>query len=132
VSRLKSFAASAVLAGFMVLASLLPGYAASTDGTVFDSKLMSRMSFSSAQAAKVKAILDKSEVAIIKVFGKYGINPRAKPDFDKLRAASTELQAVEAWEKQQMKRILSKDQYADYLEIMQATAAAVIKATRDD
>ena len=129
---MKRFAASAGLAGIMVLATLAPGQAAGTDGTVFDPQIMSRMSFESAQASKVKAILEKSEESIIKVFGKYGIDPKAKPNFDRLRAASTELQAVEAWEKKQMKRILSKDQYADYLEIMQATAAAVIKATRDD
>ncbi len=129
---MKRFAASAGLAGIMVLATLAPGQAAGTDGTVFDPQIMSRMSFELAQASKVKAILEKSEESIIKVFGKYGIDPKAKPNFDRLRAASTELQAVEAWEKKQMKRILSKDQYADYLEIMQATAAAVIKATRDD
>ena len=115
----------------VLLGAAIPAHAASTDGTIYDPKILSRMQFSLAQRSKVKAILDKSEVSMVKVFAKYRIDPRAKPNFDKLRAASTELQAIEAWEKKQMKQVLSKEQYADYLEILQATAAAVIKATRD-
>ena len=106
--------------------------AASTDGTVYDPQILKRIKFTSEQLPKVKQVLDKSEEGIIRVFGKYRIDPRAKPNFDRLRAASTELQAIESWEKGQMKRLLTKDQFADYLEIQQATTAAVIKATRDD
>ncbi|MGB7205055.1 MAG: hypothetical protein WBD37_06250 [Anderseniella sp.] len=106
--------------------------AASTDGTVYDPQILKRIKFTSEQLPKVKQILNKSEEGIIRVFGKYRIDPRAKPNFDRLRAASNELQAIESWEKGQMKRLLTKDQFADYLEIQQATTAAVIKATRDD
>ena len=91
-----------------------------------------RMKFTAEQLPTIKKILDKSEERIVKVFAKYKIDPRAKPVFDLLRAASNELQAIESWEKKQMKRVLSKSQYADYLEIQQGTAAAVIKATRND
>lgn len=126
-----TFAKLALLAGLSLTA--IPGALAQpTDGTIYDPQILSRMSFSDAQRARVKAILDQSESSIVKVFAKYRIDPKAKPNFDKLRAASNELQAVEAWEKKQMKKVLSKEQYADYLEILQATAAAVIKATRDD
>ena len=90
------------------------------------------MKFSAEQLPTIKDILNKSETRIVRVFAKYKINPKAKPVFDLLRAASAELQAIESWEKKQMKQILSKSQYADYLEILQATAAVVIKATRDD
>jgi hypothetical protein len=122
-------------AAFVLVIALVsaqaPAYASSTDGTIYDPQILSRMQFSGAQRSKVKAILDKSETSMVKVFAKYRIDPRAKPNFDKLRAASNELQAIEAWEKKQMKQILSEEQYADYLEILQATSAAVIKATRD-
>ena len=116
---------------FVMVTATAPAHAASTDGTIYDPRIMSQMQFSGAQRSKVKAILDRSESSMVKVFAKYRIDPMAKPNFDKLRAASTELQAIEAWEKKQMKQALSKEQYADYLEILQATAAAVIKATRD-
>ena len=107
-------------------------FAAGTEGTIYDPQILQRMKFTGKQLSTIKEILDKSEERIVKIFAKYKIDPKAKPDFDLLRAASVELQAVESWEKNQMKGVLSKHQYADYLEIQQATAAAVIKATRDD
>jgi len=112
--------------------SVSSAFAAGTDGTVYDPQILVRMRFSAKQLPTIKKILDQSEARIVKIFAKYKINPRAKPVFDQLRAASTELQAIESWEKKQMKRVLNKSQYADYLEIQQATTAAVIKATRDD
>lgn len=121
-----------LLTGLIAVQPAPPAHAAGTEGTVYDPKILVRMKFSGKQLATVKKILDQSEARIVKVFAKYKINPRAKPVFDLLRAASTELQAIESWEKKEMKRVLSKSQYADYLEIQQATTAAVIKATRDD
>ena len=64
------------------------------------------------------------------IFRKYGINPNAKPVFEKLRRAGSELQAVEAREKRSMKKILSAGQYKTYLNLLERTAAQVIKATR--
>ena len=121
-----------LLTGLIAVQPVSPAHAAGTDGTVYDPQILVRMKFAGKQLATVKKILNKSEARIVKVFAKYKINPRAKPVFDQLRAASTELQAIESWEKKAMKRVLSKSQYADYLEIQQATTAAVIKATRDD
>ena len=109
-----------------------PAFAAGTNGTIYDLQLLKRMKFTAKQLPTIKKILNTFDARMVKTFAKYKINPRAKPVFDKLRAASNELQAIESWEKKQMKRILSKSQYADYLEILQRTTAAVIKATRDD
>lgn len=131
-SVLRSLFAGLVLSGLLAVQMLSPAQAAGTEGTVYDPQLLVRMKFSEKQLPTIKGILDKSEAAIVEVFAKFNIDPQAKPDFDLLRAASAELQAIEAWEKKQMKRILSKSQYADYLEIQQRTTAAVIKATRDD
>jgi hypothetical protein len=132
MANMKKLIFGLLLAGLIAVQPLSPAHAAGTDGTVYDPQILARMKFSGEQLATVKKILDQSEARIVKVFAKYKINPRAKPVFDQLRAASTELQAVESWEKKAMKRVLSKSQYADYLEIQQATTAAVIKATRDD
>ena len=132
MATLKNFVFGLVLTSLIAVQPLSPAHAAGTDGTIYDPQILVRMKFAGEQLASVKKILDQSEARIVKVFAKYKINPRAKPVFDQLRAASTELQAIESWEKGQMKRVLSKSQYADYLEIQQATTAAVIKATRDD
>ena len=132
MTKMSNLVFGLVLTGLVAVQPASHANAAGTEGTVYDPQIFSRMKFSGAQLASVKKILDKSEARIVKVFAKYKIDPRAKPVFDQLRAASTELQAIESWEKKQMKRVLSKSQYADYLEIQQATTAAVIKATRDD
>jgi len=91
---------------------------------------LQRIKFTSVQRPKVKRIIRKSDKEIAVVFRKYGINPNAKPVFEKLQRASSELQAIESKEKRQMKKILSPDQYKTYLGLLQATAARVIKATR--
>jgi hypothetical protein len=114
------------------VSAVVPAGAQGTDGTIYDPQIFRYMTVSPEQKVKIEKILAQSEKAMVKVFAKYRINPRAKPEFDKLRAASADLQAVEAWEKKQMKSVLTKEQYADYLEILQATAANVIRATRDD
>jgi hypothetical protein len=131
-SAMRNLFAGLLLSGLLAVQMVSPVQAAGTEGTVYDPQLLVRMKFSDKQLPDIKSILDKSEAAIVKVFAKFNIDPQAKPDFDQLRAASTELQAIESWEKKQMKQILSKSQYADYLEIQQGTTAAVIKATRDD
>jgi hypothetical protein len=122
----------AVFAVAFLMSVPLGAAASDVAGTIYDSKLLERMEFSDGQVPRVKEILEASEAEMAIVFEKYGIDPNAKPEFDRLRAASTELQDIEAREKRAMKAILSKEQYADYLEILQGTTALVIKATRND
>jgi hypothetical protein len=97
---------------------------------IYDAQVLERMKFSSDQRSKVRAIIRQSDKEMAVVFRKHGINPNAEPEFDKLQKAASELQAIEAKEKRQMKKILSADQYATYLQLLQETAARVIKATR--
>lgn len=98
--------------------------------SIYDAQILQRMKFSGDQRLKVSAIIQQSDKEIAVVFRKHRINPNAKPEFDKLQKAASELQAIEAKEKRAMKKILSDDQYATYLQLLQATAARVIKATR--
>jgi len=113
---------------------VLTTYAMSTHNAwasnIYDARILQRMKFTSVQRPKVKRIIRKSDKEIAVVFRKYGINPNAKPVFEKLQRASSELQAIESKEKRQIKKILSPDQYKTYLALLQATAARVIKATR--
>jgi hypothetical protein len=97
---------------------------------IYDAQVLQRMKFSADQRAKVRSIIRQSDREMAVVFKKHLINPNAKPEFDKLQRAASELQAIEAKEKRQMKKILSPDQYQTYLRLLQETAARVIKATR--
>lgn len=128
-----SIPAGRVLATALVAMSLamVPLATARAD-TIYDSHIVEQMTFSPAQLPKVRAILSQTRQTMLAIFNKYGIDPYAKPDFDKLMEASNELQAVQANEKHEMKAILSKDQYKYYLQLLQVTAARVIKATRND
>ena len=113
---------------------VLTAYAMSTHNAsaanIYDARILQRMKFTADQRAKVRRIIRQSDKEIAVVFRKYRINPNAKPVFEKLQRASSELQAIESKEKRQMKKILSPDQYKTYLALLQATAARVIKATR--
>ncbi|MEE4239015.1 MAG: hypothetical protein V2I51_20025 [Anderseniella sp.] len=112
-----------------VCLTLLPasGWAAS----IYDAQVLQRIKFSGDQRSKVSAIIRQSDKEMAVIFRKHSINPNAKPEFDKLQKAASELQAIEAKEKRQMKKILSPEQYVTYLQLLQETAARVIKATRE-
>ena len=129
---MRTFVARLLCLSLLAAQPVALALAAGTEGTIYDSRLLTRIKITAEQLPAIKKILDQSEERIVEVFQKHRIDPKAKPDFERLRAASVDLQAVQSWEKGQMKQILTTSQYADYLEIQQATAAAVIRATRND
>ena len=61
------------------------------------------------QRKAVLAILDQSERELMAVFAKHGIDPHAKPDFNKLVKARGPLQAVGRRERRKLKRILTSE-----------------------
>ena len=99
--------------------------------TIYDSQVLKRMEFSDSQRVVVEQIMEESRVAMGQIFQKYGIDPQAKPDFDKLMEARHELQELEADQKRRMKAILSRKQFKYYLGLLQLTASNVIRATRN-
>jgi hypothetical protein len=108
-----------------LLAGGLPAYAEN----LYDAKVAQKLSdLTDDQKAKVSAITKQTATEMNAVFKKYGIDPEAKPDFDKLQKAGDELQAVARREKAQMKDILSKAQFKQYVKIIDATGARVRKA----
>ena len=121
-----------LLAASVALAAVLVHTEASLASTIYDSNILQRMTFTPEQRGQVRDILEKSDREMAVIFRKYGINPHAKPDFDKLQSASGELQAMETREKRAMKKILTTKQYKTYLKLLQNTAARVIKATRTE
>jgi len=119
-----------LMVALVASATLFAATHASLASNIYDARIMQRMTFSSSQRPKVRVILHKSEREVAAIFRKYGINPNAKPDFDKLQRAGDELQAVESREKRAMKEILTKQQYKTYIRLLRETSARIIKATR--
>ena len=99
--------------------------------TIYDSQVLTRMEFTDSQRAKVEKVVEQSGETMIRIFKKYGIDPEAKPNFDKLREARHELQDLEASEKRKMKAIMTRKQFKYYLGLIQQTSANVIRATRN-
>lgn len=123
-----AFALAALIASMALFAAVN----AASASNIYDARILQRMTFTSSQRPKVSAILRKSERETAAIFRKYGIDPNAKPDFDKLQSASGELQAMESEEKRAMKQVLTKQQYKTYIRLLQETSARIIKATRTD
>ena len=82
------------------------------------------------QRKAVLEILAQSERELMAAFAKHGIDPNAKPDFNKLVKARGPLQAVGRRERRKLKRILTPEQLRIYDRLVQETRARVIKATR--
>ncbi len=99
--------------------------------TIYDSQVLTRMEFTESQRVEVEKVIEESGEIMARIFEKYGIDPEAKPNFDKLREARHELQDLEAREKRKMKAIMTRKQFKYYIGLIQQTAANVIRATRN-
>jgi uncharacterized FlaG/YvyC family protein len=118
----------AKVVAFGLLALFAGGLPAHAEN-LYDAKVAQKLSdLTDDQKAKVSTITKQTATEMNAVFKKYGIDPEAKPDFDKLQKAGEELQAVARREKAQMKDILSKAQFKQYVKIIDATGARVRKA----
>jgi hypothetical protein len=99
-------------------------------GNIYDSNVERKLPLKGSQKSKVRKIVNQSDREMRKVFRKYGINPNRRPDFDKLRAASRELQAIEDREIQKMSKVLSASQFKRYKGLLEQTAARVRAAAQ--
>ena len=108
---------------------LLPPHAAQA-GNIYDSNVENLLPLKGKQKSQVRAIVRQSDREMRKVFRKHGINPNARPVFDKLREAARELQAIEDREKAKMSKVLTKQQYKQYKGILNQTAARVRAAAQ--
>ena len=97
---------------------------------IYDAQVLKYLKLANGQRSKVRKIVRKSDSEMARVFRKYKINPRANPDFDKLVAASSALQAIERNERNAMKKILNDDQLKQYDHLINVTRIRVRKAAR--
>ena len=93
MARFSQAIAGAFAVSLTLMTSAATGGEHSLEKTIYDSQVLQRIDFSADQRRTVKSILRRSDREMLDIFAKYGINPRAKPNFDKLREARYELQA---------------------------------------
>ncbi len=99
-------------------------------GNIYNSNVERKLKLNGAQRSKVVRIVRKSRRQRNVIFRKHGINPNARPDFDKLYNASTELRALQRNERKQLSKVLSRDQLKHYDAIINQTRARVRKAAQ--
>lgn len=119
----------------LALCALIAGGAqhpASAGHSVYFAHITGHLSLKSGQRRAVNKIMNKSEREVLAAFRKFDIDPRAKPDFNKLMQARHVLQSIERSEREQLKQILSREQMKIYDKIIAQTHARVIKGTRND
>jgi hypothetical protein len=108
--RLAALSIAAAI-GFAVPVTVAP--APATAQTIYDANL-SRLKLTAAQRPKVDRILRQSKRERNAVFRKYRINPRAKPDLDKLTSASGELTRIGDRERAALAKVLTPTQLRQY------------------
>lgn len=114
----------------VLVATLVLGSAARADHNIYATHAERYLKLRKDQRKKVLEILAQAERELMAAFAKYGINPNAKPDFNKLVKARGPLQAVGQRERRRLKRILTPEQLGIYDRAVRETRARVIKATR--
>ena len=124
VTVLRLFACGVLVAGVM------QGSAARADHNIYATHAERYLKLRKDQRKKVLEILAQAERELMAAFAKYGIDPNAKPDFNKLVKARGPLQAVGQRERRRLKRILTPKQLGIYDRLVRETRARVIKATR--
>jgi hypothetical protein len=99
--------------------------------SIYDAKVEQKLTtLKPDQKAKVAEVVKQSNADMNVVLKKYGIDPNAAPNFDKLTKAADELQAIGRRERAQMKTILDKAQLKQYDKIIADTGARVRKAAK--
>jgi len=119
----------AKVVAFGLLALFSAALPASAD-SIYDANVEQKLDLDPGQKAKVSAIVKQSNADMNSVFKKYGIDPNATPNFDKLTKASDELQAIGRRERGEMKKILNKAQLKQYDKLIADTGARVRKAAK--
>jgi hypothetical protein len=98
--------------------------------SIYESNIEQKLDLEDPQKPKVAAIVKQTQQEMNEVFRKYGIDPNAKPDLDRLTNASEELKAINDRERKKLKQILSKSQLKRYDHIIAETGVRVQKAAK--
>jgi len=102
-------------------------------GSIYNANVEGRLTgLDGSQKAQVQQITKKSWSDSLTVFKKYGIDPNAPPEFNKLVKAASELQAIERRERGEMKKILTPDQLDQYDAVIERTHIIVRKAAQSE
>lgn len=114
----------------LCIAAVLSAAPASAQQSLYDAQITKNIKLTAAQKPKVNAILADGDRQFRSILAKYKININARPDFDKLRAASDELIAYRRSQRAAMKEVLTPEQLDQYDDLVEAAGARVRKAAQ--
>ncbi len=122
-----TFAALCLAMGVMSQATVAPAAASS----IYDAQVEQKLTgLTGAQRAKVSRIVSQGRSEFSAILRKYGINPAARPDFDKLQKASDELIAYRRKQRAAMAEVLNESQLDQYDDLIEAAGARVRRAAQ--
>jgi len=127
MSRLYAAVAAVCFASALLAGPAIPAQADS----IYDSQVERKLTgLTSSQRAKVNRILAQGEREFSAILRKHGIDPNARPVFEKLQAASDELIACQRKQRAAMAEVLNEDQLDQYDDVIEATGARVRRAAQ--
>jgi hypothetical protein len=122
---LRAVGAVAVIAGSLVL---LPVSAMAA--SIYDSGYVAKIEMTGGQKAKVKRISTATRAQRRQIFRKYGISEKSPPEMSKLMKASSELQAMNRNERNQLAKIFTPTQLQQYDALVRQVRERVVRAAK--
>jgi Spy/CpxP family protein refolding chaperone len=98
--------------------------------SIYDAKVEQRLPLTREQRPVVRRIIAESTREFLAVFRKHGIDPNGPPIHSELYRASMELMAISHRERQAMRRVLTREQFMIYKQIMQEARARIRQAAQ--
>jgi hypothetical protein len=124
------FATSAALCLSLVMLAAAPMGPAAAN-SIYDAQVEHKLSgLTSAQRAKVSRIVSEGQREFRAILRKYGIDPNARPNFEKLQAASNALIAYRRKQRAAMAEVLTEAQLDQYDDLIEETGARVRRAAQ--
>jgi hypothetical protein len=84
------------------------------EASIYEADVIQRLQLAGTQKREMQTVIAASRARQNRIFKKYGIDPDAKPDMQKLQRASSELSANAARERAAAKKILDSKQLRVY------------------
>lgn len=98
--------------------------------SIYDSGYTAKIEMTGSQKAKVKRISAAARAERRQIFRKYGISEKAQPDMSKLMKASSELQAMNRNERNELAKVFTPTQLQQYDALVRQVRERVVRAAK--
>lgn len=119
-----------ITAAVIVSAALALAPANASASSIYDSGYTAKIDMTGSQKAKVKRISAATRAQRRQIFRKYGISEKAQPDMSKLMKASSELQAMNRNERNQLAKVFTPTQLQQYDALVRQVRERVVRAAK--